>query len=397
LTNKLKGHTIPFKIERNHWALTCFLRLFVLPMLFILVASCNKNDRPKVDKMVIATSMKDQNIEQYKLENSNGVVVELLNLGGIITSIKTPDSSGKIADIALGFDDPKKYLESHPYFGAIIGRFGNRIAGGSFSLDNKDYQLAVNNGSNHLHGGIKGFDKVFWDAKSFSAINASRVVLHYLSKHMEEGYPGNLSINVTYTLTNDDILKVRYEASTDQKTIINLTQHSYFNLSGDFSSQILDHELMINADAFLAVDENQIPTGAHTAVAQTPFDFSSFKTIGKDFNAENKQLEIGNGYDHCFVINPSETAMVEAAVVQHPKSGRVMKVFTDQPGVQLYTGNFLDNTLTAKNVGTYGPQTGFCLETQHFPDAPNQPNFPTTTLNPGETFTSETWFQFSVK
>lgn len=381
----------------NHRVLKRFLRILVLPLVLILVAACNKKGKPKVDKIVIATSMKDQNIEQYRLENSNGVVVELLNLGGIITSIKTPDSNGKIADIALGFDDPKQYLDRHPYFGAIIGRFGNRIAGGSFSLDDKDYQLAINNGSNHLHGGIKGFDKVFWDAESFSDINASGVVLHYLSNHMEEGYPGNLSVSVTYTLTNDDILKARYEASTDQKTIINLTQHSYFNLSGDFTAQIFDHELMLNADAFLAVDENQIPTGAYRAVAQTPFDFSSFKTMGKDFNAESKQLEIGNGYDHCFIINPSETAMVEAAVVHHPKSGRVMKVFTDQPGVQLYTGNFLDNTLTAKNGGIYGPQTGFCLETQHFPDAPNQSNFPTTVLNPGESFTSETWFQFSVK
>lgn len=381
----------------NHRVLKRFLSVFVLPLILILVAACNKKGKPKVDKIVIATSMKDQNIEQYRLENSNGVVVELLNLGGIITSIKTPDSNGKIADIALGFDDPKQYLDRHPYFGAIIGRFGNRIAGGSFSLDDKDYQLAINNGSNHLHGGIKGFDKVFWDAESFSDINASGVVLHYLSNHMEEGYPGNLSVSVTYTLTNDDILKARYEASTDQKTIINLTQHSYFNLSGDFTAQIFDHELMLNADAFLAVDENQIPTGAYRAVAQTPFDFSSFKTMGKDFNAESKQLEIGNGYDHCFIINPSETAMVEAAVVHHPKSGRVMKVFTDQPGVQLYTGNFLDNTLTAKNGGIYGPQTGFCLETQHFPDAPNQSNFPTTVLNPGESFTSETWFQFSVK
>lgn len=381
----------------NHRVLKRFLSVFVLPLILILVAACNKKGKPKVDKIVIATSMKDQNIEQYRLENSNGVVVELLNLGGIITSIKTPDSNGKIADIALGFDDPKQYLDRHPYFGAIIGRFGNRIAGGSFSLDDKDYQLAINNGSNHLHGGIKGFDKVFWDAESFSDINASGVVLHYLSNHMEEGYPGNLSVSVTYTLTNDDILKARYEASTDQKTIINLTQHSYFNLSGDFTAQIFDHELMLNADAFLAVDENQIPTGAYRAVAQTPFDFSSFKTMGKDFNAESNQLEIGNGYDHCFIINPSETAMVEAAVVHHPKSGRVMKVFTDQPGVQLYTGNFLDNTLTAKNGGIYGPQTGFCLETQHFPDAPNQSNFPTTVLNPGESFTSETWFQFSVK
>lgn len=381
----------------NHRVLKRFLRIFVLPLILILVAACNKKGKPKVDKIVIATSMKDQNIEQYRLENSNGVVVELLNLGGIITSIKTPDSNGKIADIALGFDDPKQYLDRHPYFGAIIGRFGNRIAGGSFSLDDKDYQLAINNGSNHLHGGIKGFDKVFWDAESFSDINASGVVLHYLSNHMEEGYPGNLSVSVTYTLTNDDILKARYEASTDQKTIINLTQHSYFNLSGDFTAQIFDHELMLNADAFLAVDENQIPTGAYRAVAQTPFDFSSFKTMGKDFNAESKQLEIGNGYDHCFIINPSETAMVEAAVVHHPKSGRVMKVFTDQPGVQLYTGNFLDNTLKAKNGGTYGPQTGFCLETQHFPDAPNQSNFSTTVLNHGESFTSETWFQFSVK
>jgi aldose 1-epimerase len=381
----------------NHLVLKRFLSFFVLSMILILVAACKKKGKPKLDKIVITTSMKDQNIEQYRLENNNGIVVELLNLGGIITSIKTPDRNGKIADIALGFDDPRQYLDRHPYFGAIIGRYCNRIAGGSFSIGDKDYQLAINNGVNHLHGGIKGFDKVLWGAESFSDINASGVMLHYLSKHMEEGYPGNVSVSVTYTLTNDDVLKVRYEASTDQKTIINLTQHSYFNLSGDFTAQILDHELMLNADAFLAVDENQIPTGAYTAVAQTPFDFSSFKTMGQDINTESKQLEIGNGYDHCFVINPSETAMVEAAVVHHPKSGRVMKVFTDQPGIQLYTGNFLDNTLTAKNGGTYGPQTGFCLETQHFPDAPNQSNFPTTVLNPGESFASETWFQFSVK
>ena len=341
--------------------------------------------------------MENQNIEKYTLENSNGVVVELINYGGIITSIKTPDSNGVVEDIALGFDDPKKYLEKHPYFGALIGRYGNRIAEGSFSLDGKIYELAANNGPNHLHGGIKGFDKVFWDVKSYSNENSSVVVLSYLSKHMEEGYPGNLSVNVTYTLTNDDVLKVRYEANTDQKTIINLTQHSYFNLSGDFTSQILDHELMLNADAFLPIDENQIPTGAYTAVMQTPFDFSSFKSMGQDFNAKSNQLKMGNGYDHCFVINSSEMAMVEAAVVQHPKSGRVMKVFTDQPGIQLYTGNFLDNTLAAKNGGTYGPQTGFCLETQHFPDAPNQSHFPSTTLNSDETFTSETWFAFSTK
>ena len=374
-----------------------FLKIFFLQLVLGLMFACNKRVNPNVNKIVITTSMENQNIEKYRLENSNGIVVELINLGGIITSIKTPDNDGLMADIALGFDDPKQYLDKHPYFGAIIGRFGNRIAEGSFSIDDKNYALAINNGTNHLHGGIKGFDKVFWEAESFSDLNASGVVLQYLSKHMEEGYPGNLSVIVTYLLTNEDTLKVRYEATTDQKTIINLTQHSYFNLSGNFTSQILDHELMLNADTFLTVNENLIPTGSYAAVKDTPFDFLSSKTIGQDFNTDNKQLEIGNGYDHCFVINSSEMGMVEAAMVHHPKSGRVMKVFTDQPGIQFYSGNFLDNTLTAKNGGTYGPQTGFCLETQHFPNAPNEPNFPTTFLKPDETFTSETWFQFSVK
>lgn len=379
----------------NHLVLKRFLRDFVLSMILILFAACNKKGKPNIDKIVTTTFMKDQNIEKYRLENSNGVVVELLNLGGIITSIKTPDSYGKIADIALGFDNPNHYLEGHPYFGAIVGRFANRIAHGKFTLEGKEYSLAQNNGTNHLHGGFSGFDKVFWEVEPLEKENG--IQLSYTSKDGEEGYPGNLSVTVDYILTDDNILKVKYLAQTDKTTVINLTQHSYFNLSGDFSKKILNHELRLNADKFLPVDSTQIPLGNYHSVVNTPFDFSSSKMIGLDFDANNEQLKIGNGYDHCWVINNPNNKIVKAAEVYHTESGRVMDVYTDQPGIQLYTGNFLDSTLPSKTGSTYGPQTGFCLETQHFPNAPNEPSFPTTVLKPGEIFTSETWFQFSAK
>jgi aldose 1-epimerase len=372
-----------------------FLRVFFLSIILILVAACNKKGKPKVDMIVIATSMKNQNIEKYKLENNNGVVIELLNLGGIITSIKTPDSSGKIADIALGFDDPKQFLENHPYFGALVGRFANRIAHGKFTLEGKEYNLAQNNGTNHLHGGLSGFDKAIWEVQSLE--NENGIQLSYTSSDGEEGYPGNLSVTVDYVLTDDNTLKVKFQAQTDKTTIINLTQHSYFNLSGDFSKQILDHELQLNADKFLPIDSTQIPLGNYQSVVGTPFDFSAPKTIGRDIEIKNEQLEKGNGYDHCWIINNPNNEIIKVAEVYHPESGRVMDVYTDQPGIQLYTGNFLDNTLQSKTGGTYGPRSGFCLETQHFPNTPNEPNFPTTILKPGETFTSETWFQFSVK
>ncbi|MDB4163935.1 galactose mutarotase [Flavobacteriaceae bacterium] len=334
-------------------------------------------------------------ITTYKLENKKGLSIDVLNLGGIIRSIKTPDRNGVFEDIVLGFEDTNHYLGKHPYFGAIAGRFANRIAHGKFTLDGKEYSLAQNNGTNHLHGGLSGFDKVFWEVNPLE--NENGIQLSYSSRDGEEGYPGKLSITVDYVLTDDNTLQVKYQAQTDKTTVINLTQHSYFNLSGDFSKQILDHELLLHADQYLPLDNTQIPEGNYQSVVDTPFDFSIPKTIGRDIEAKNKQLEVGKGYDHCWIINNPNNEIVKAAEVYHHESGRTMVVYSDQPGIQLYTGNFLDNTLPSKTGGNYGPRSGFCLETQHFPNAPNEPNFPTTILKPGETFTSETWFQFSVK
>jgi len=347
--------------------------------------------------MSTSVSSKNKNLVTHSLENNQGIRIQILNLGGIISAIKTPNRNGELEDIALGFENPEQYLSEHPYFGAIIGRFGNRLANGQFILEDCEYQLASNNGFNHLHGGLKGFDKVLWEVESFEEKNATGLKLSYLSKDGEEGYPGNLWVTVIYTLTDDNILKVKYQAKTDKTTILNLTQHSYFNLSGDFSKQILDHNLWLNADRFLPVNTHQIPTGVYQNVADSPFDFRTSKTIGRDIEVENIQLEIGNGYDHCWVVNNEEKTLVKAAEVYHPHSGRVLEVYTDQPGIQLYTGNFLDNSLPSKSGGTYGPQSGFCLETQHFPDAPNQPHFPSTILKPNEFFSSETWFKFSTK
>ena len=246
-----------------------------------------------------------------------------------------------------------------------------------------------------MHGGLSGFDKVFWEVQPLK--NENGIKLSYTSKDGEEGYPGKLSITVDYVLTDDNTLQLKYQAHTNKTTVINLTQHSYFNLSGNFSKQILDHELLLRADQYLPLDNSQIPEGTYQSVVGTPFDFSTSKTIGRDIEAKNEQLEIGKGYDHCWVINNPNSEIVKAAEVYHPESGRTMDIYTDQPGMQLYTANFLDNTLPSKTGGTYGPRSGFCLETQHFPNTPNEPSFPTTILKPGETFTSETWFQFSVK
>ncbi len=334
-------------------------------------------------------------LNSYCLRNKHGVLVEVLNKGGIIKKLLLPNKQGTFEDVVLGFSSKNQYLDDHPYFGALAGRFANRIAHGKFTLEGKEYSLAQNNGTNHLHGGLSGFDKVFWEVEPLE--NQNGIQLSYTSKDGEEGYPGKLSVTVTYELTADNTLKVKYQAHTDKTTVINLTQHSYFNLSGDFSKQILDHELLLHADQYLPLDNTQIPVGNYQSVVGTPFDFSSSKTIGRDIEAKNEQLEIGSGYDHCWVINNPNNEIVKAAEVYHPESGRTMDVYTDQPGIQLYTANFLDNTLPSKTGGTYGPRNGFCLETQHFPNAPNEPSFPTTILKPGETFTSETWFQFSVK
>ncbi|MGE5944018.1 MAG: aldose epimerase family protein, partial [Flavobacteriales bacterium] len=309
-----------------------------------------------------------------------------------------PDKNGEYKDIVLGFDSIHKYqMPGVPYFGALIGRFGNRIANAKFSLDGTEYTLAANDGKNHLHGGVKGFDKVVWDASEKTTDSTASLVLTYLSKDMEEGYPGNLQTTVTYTLDNDNTLDVVYEATTDKKTVVNLTQHSYFNLSGNFSKPILDHKISINADHFLPVDATLIPTGEIKDVTGTPFDFRQAKTIAQDIEAKNEQLKRGLGYDHCWVLNEQNQGVRLAATVHDPETGRFLEVYSDEPAIQLYTGNFLDGTLPNKQGGTYAHRTGFCLETQHYPDSPNQKEFPSVVLSPGENYISTTSFKFSTK
>ena len=301
-------------------------------------------------------------------------------------------------DVVLGYNSLAQYEKKTPYFGALIGRYGNRIAKGKFTLNGQEYTLAVNDGPNHLHGGLKGFDKRVWNVENTQVDSTSAsLVLSYLSQDMEEGYPGNLTATVTYTLNNENSLEVHYQAITDKPTIVNLTQHSYFNLSGDFSKPILDEEIKINADKFVPIDPTFIPTGELRDVAGTPFDFRKAKPIGQDINAENEQLKRGLGYDHCWVLNDQGDGMRFAASAYDPGTGRLLQVYTDQPGIQLYTGNFLDGTLPSKQGGTYAHRTGFCLETEHYPDSPNQKDFPSVVLNPGDQYNTKTTFKFSTK
>ncbi|REE80777.1 aldose 1-epimerase [Lutibacter oceani] len=350
-----------------------------------------------ISKEAFGVTADSINVDSYTLKNSKGMEVSIITYGGIITSLKVPNKENKIEDVVLGYNTLAHYEKSSPFFGALIGRYGNRIAKGKFTLDGNEYQLATNNDPNHLHGGDKGFDKVVWNASEEKTDSTASLVLTYLSKDMEEGYPGNLKTKVTYTLDNNNVLDVLYEAATDKKTIVNLTQHSYFNLSGDFSKTILDHEITINADKFIPVDETLIPTGELKDVTNTPFDFRNAKVVGKDIEVENEQLKRGLGYDHCWVLNNQNEGMRLASTAYNPESGRLLEIFTNEPGIQFYTGNFLDGTLPSKQGGTYAFRTGFCLETQHYPDSPNQKDFPSVVLNPGEKYETKTSFKFSVK
>lgn len=326
----------------------------------------------------------------YSLTNKNGMTIEVTNYGGIITSIMVPDKKGNFGDIVLGYDELGDYLKTTPYFGAIVGRYANRIAGGKFSLDGMEYKLAKNNGENHLHGGIKGFDKVVWDVQDFSDTLHVGLKLHYLSRDGEEGYPGNLDVTVIYSLTNANELKIDYLATTDKATPINITQHSYFNLAGASDGNILGHLIMIDASRYTVVNSSLIPTGELRDVKGTPMDFTTLTSIGariKDVGGDP------TGYDHNYVLNTMGKFGL-AARVSEPLTGRVMEVYTDQPGVQFYTGNFLDGTIIGKEGKKYKQYYGFCLETQHFPDSPNQPAFPSVILRPGETFRSTTIYRF---
>ena len=333
----------------------------------------------------------------YTLTNSHGVEIRAINYGGIIVSIRVPDRKGQLADIALGHETFEGYIPNPPYLGAIVGRYANRIANGTFTLDGKTYTLPKNSGTNSLHGGVKGFDKVIWDGEPLKG--KTGVAFSYLSKDGEEGYPGNLKVKVTYTLTDANELVIDYETTTDKATPVNLSQHSYFNLAGEGNGDILNHEVTINADRFTPVDKNLIPTGELRPVKGTPLDFTKPTRIGARIDDNYDQLALAGGYDHNFVLNRrgKGRGLVLAARVYEPTSGRVLEVSTDQPAVQFYTGNFLDGSVTGKQGHVYKRRYGFCLETQHYPDSPNHPDFPTTILKPGQTFRSKTVFKFSAK
>jgi aldose 1-epimerase len=327
----------------------------------------------------------------FTLRNAAGMTVRILDFGGIVTEIHVPDRDGVFADVALGFDTLEPYRGDSPYFGALIGRYGNRIAGGRFTLDGQTYTLPVNNGKNHLHGGVPGFDRVLWRSR----VENGGLVLEYRSADGEQGYPGTLDATVRYSLSEDNGLVVQFSAVTDRATPVNLTQHSYFNLAG--GGDILGHALTIDADNIVPIDADLIPTGRLAPVAGTPFDFRKPAAIGARINEADEQLAHGGGYDHCFALNkPAPGSMTCAARVREPVSGRVLELFTQEPGVQFYSGNFLDGSLAGKGRA-YAWRGGFCLEPQHFPDSPNQPAFPNTILRPGEVYATESVFRFSVE
>jgi aldose 1-epimerase len=353
---------------------------------------------PGITRADTKTLVDGKPIVRVTLKNKAGVEIDALSYGAIITRWMTPDRSGRSADIVLGFDSPDRYLKGDsPYFGAIVGRYGNRIGGARFTLDGRTFTLAANDGVNHLHGGIRGFDKVLWDVATETDSRGPRVVFSRTSPDGEEGYPGNLKIRVAYTLTHSNELVVEYEATTDKPTVVNLTQHSYFNLAGQGSGDVLGHELRINADRFTPVDKTLIPTGELSPVEGTPFDFRKATTIGARIESEHPQIQFGRGYDHNWVLARSGGGLAIAADVYEPKSGRTLQVRTTEPGLQFYAGNFLDGSLTGKEGRVYRRRYGFCLETQHFPDSPNKPKFPTTTLRPGQTYRSQTVFAMGVK
>ena len=358
-----------------------------------------ENNSPGMATITKATFGKlpsGQEVNLYTVTNKNGVEMKIMNYGGIITSLKTPDKNGVLEDIVLGYDSLADYVKDSPYFGAIVGRYANRIGKGKFTLDGKNYSLALNNGVNTLHGGLFGFDKVLWNVEEVMLPEGPALKLTYLSKDMEEGFPGNLQVEVIYTLTDKNELQFAFKATTDKTTVINLTQHTYFNLSGNVKKSILDHVLTINSDSIVPIDKGLIPTGNLRPVAGTPFDFSKAEVIGKRINDVDEQIEYGEGYDHCYVLKPSADSIHYAATLTEPTSGRKVEVFTTEPGIQFYSGNFLKG-YAGKGGVIYSKRFGLCLETEHFPDSPNQPQFPSVVLKPGEVYSTTTLYKFSAE
>jgi aldose 1-epimerase len=338
-----------------------------------------------------------QTAQLFTLVNKKGMRVKLTNYGGIVTSLEVPDRNGKLGDVVLGYENLDGYIKSSPYFGCLVGRYGNRIAKGKFKIAGKEYTLATNNGPNALHGGIKGFDKVLWAANPMETKDGPAVELTYTSKDGEEGYPGSLKVKAVYTLTNDNALQLEYTATTDQETVLNLTHHSYFNLKGAGSGDILGHEMMINAKQFTPVDETLITTGELRSVKGTPMDFTKSTVIGARIDQKDEQLTFGKGYDHNWVVDKKSGELGLAARLYEPSTGRVMEVLSTEPGVQFYAGNFLDGTITGKGGKVYQLRNGLCLEPQHYPDTPNKPTFPSAVLKPGETYRNTIVYKFSAK
>jgi len=374
----------------------------------LLVSSCAPNSDQKskseqkqtldIEKSGFGKLKDGFAIDLYTLKNANGMTLKITNYGGAIVSWTAPDKNGKYEDIVLGCDSVSGYENGVPYFGALVGRYGNRIAQGKFTLDGKKYNLAVNNGANHLHGGLKGFDKVIWNVQTINGEEPA-LKLTYLSKDMEEGYPGNLSVEVVYTLQKDNSLKIDYKATTDKTTVLNLTNHAYFNLTGNPNNTILDHNLVLNAYFFLPINKGLIPLGEPENVSHTNFDFLTAHRIGDRINDSvgDVQIKLGGGYDHAWILTDTSKNIRQAAILSEPNSGRVMEVFTTEPAIQFYTGNFLDGTIKGKGGIIYKRRTGICLETEHFPDSPNQPKFPTTVLKPNEVYKTTTVYRFSTR
>ena len=366
-------------------------------LLSVLLLSCAKpkNQPVLVDETAFKTEHDGKTMELFTLKNANGLVAQITNYGGKVINLWTPDKNGDFADIVIGYETSAEYLNTTEiYYGTLIGRYGNRIANGQFTLNDSVYTLAKNNGENHLHGGIKGFNNVVWDAKK---LDDQTLELTYLSVDGEEGYPGNLNVKVVYKLTDENELKVEYWATTDKPTPVNLTQHSFFNLKGAGNGDVNDHIMQIMADAYTPVDSTLIPTGEIAPVDGTPFDFRTPTVIGDRINDEHIQMKYGNGYDHNWVINKAESGLSYAAKVVEPASGRTLEVFTNEPGIQFYGGNFMTGNDTGKGGKVFAFRGAFCLETQHFPDSPNKPEFPSTILNPGEEYYSVCVYKFGVE
>ena len=380
---------------------TLIMWISLIGLSVLMISGCkikqkkSTNEAMNIKKEV--SGLKDgKEVVLYTLMNANGMTAKITNYGAIVTELSAPDKSGKFENVVLGFDHPETYwkepyINNCCYLGAIVGRYGNRIAQGKFSLNGKDFVMAVNNGPNHLHGGLKGFDKVVWDSEPFENEEGQGVKLSYFSKDMEEGYPGNLTVTVYYTLMNDNSLKVDYDGKIDQPCPVNITHHGYFNLTGNAKTDILGHEMQIMADRYTVVDSTLIPTGELRPVTGTPMDFNQPHTIGE------RIALVDGGYDHNYVLSDSVMQLRKVVRVKEPVSGRVMEVFTTEPGVQFYSGNFLDGILTGSGNVKYIQHWGFCLETQHFPDSPNQPAFPSTVLEPGQRYRHTTVYRFGVE